>query len=408
LKLFFDFIGLEGADLEEQGQAFLDYASQERGWPSQQIMMYLDNQKQRVLRKEISPGTLKTLWTPIKTFCDAYDDLPPINWKRISKSMPKFKPYSSDRIPTIEEIRKLCEYPDRRIKAIIYTMASSGIRIGAWDYLKWRHVTPLKDEKTGEVKAAKLLVYAGEPEEYFSFITPEAYDALKAYMNFRTMWGEQITSESWLVRDYFRTADVKRKNGTNPTTARIGRTGVASKPEPLTSRSMNRMLLRALYEQGLRESLEEGTRRHPFKTAHSYRKYFKTRAEQVMNHLNVEYLLGHAIGLNSNYYRPTEQELLTDYLKAVPILTINDQNVTSLKEQQEQLEHRYQDKEKEIEEIRAQQTILQANMTNVLKFLAGMEKEVKIQAWDVSDGPFQTATIIIEEKREKERETTTK
>jgi hypothetical protein len=41
--LFFDFIGLEGEDLEEQGQAFLDHAKQEgaRGWPSQQIMMLL-------------------------------------------------------------------------------------------------------------------------------------------------------------------------------------------------------------------------------------------------------------------------------------------------------------------------------------------------------------------------------
>jgi hypothetical protein len=44
-------------------------------------------------------------------------------------------------------------------------MASSGIRIGAWDYPKWRHVTPIKDEKTGgEVIATKLLAYAGEPE----------------------------------------------------------------------------------------------------------------------------------------------------------------------------------------------------------------------------------------------------
>jgi len=44
-------------------------------------------------------------------------------------------------------------------------MASPGIRIGAWDYLKWRHVTPIKDEKTGgEVIAAKLLAYAGELE----------------------------------------------------------------------------------------------------------------------------------------------------------------------------------------------------------------------------------------------------
>jgi integrase len=118
LKLFFDFIGIPGKDLEEQGQTSLDYAKQEdRNWLSQQIMLYLDNEKQKVLRKEISAGTLKTLWTPIKTFCDAYvGDLPPINWKRISKSMPKFRPWSNDRVPTIEEVRKLVEYPDRRIK----------------------------------------------------------------------------------------------------------------------------------------------------------------------------------------------------------------------------------------------------------------------------------------------------
>jgi hypothetical protein len=41
LKLFFDFIGLEGEDLEEQGQAFSDHAKHEgaRAWSSQQIMI---------------------------------------------------------------------------------------------------------------------------------------------------------------------------------------------------------------------------------------------------------------------------------------------------------------------------------------------------------------------------------
>jgi hypothetical protein len=47
------------------------------------------------------------------------------------------------------KIRKLVEYPDRRIKAIVYTMASSGIRVGAWDYLQWGHIRPF--EKGGEV-----------------------------------------------------------------------------------------------------------------------------------------------------------------------------------------------------------------------------------------------------------------
>ena len=68
------------------------------------------------------------------------NDLTTINWKRISKGLPRVKNSSSDRAPTIEEIRKLVEYPDRRIKPIVYAMASGGFRLGAWDYLRWKHV----------------------------------------------------------------------------------------------------------------------------------------------------------------------------------------------------------------------------------------------------------------------------
>jgi hypothetical protein len=37
-------------------------------------------------------------------------------------------------------------------------MTSSGIRLGAWNYLKWGHVSPVK--KDGKIVAAKLKVYA--------------------------------------------------------------------------------------------------------------------------------------------------------------------------------------------------------------------------------------------------------
>jgi hypothetical protein len=46
---------------------------------------------------------------------------------------------------TIEEIQKISEYPDRRIKGIVYTMASSGIRLGAWDFVQWKHIEPIND-----------------------------------------------------------------------------------------------------------------------------------------------------------------------------------------------------------------------------------------------------------------------
>jgi hypothetical protein len=69
-----------------------------------------------------------------------------------------------------------------------------------------------------------------------------------------------------------------------------------------------------------------------------------------MNRLNVEYLLGHSIGLNSSYYRPTQQELLTDYQKAIPSLSFTDPEVTNLREQQHVLEHKYQENEKKYQE----------------------------------------------------------
>jgi hypothetical protein len=48
-------------------------------------------------------------------------------------------------------ICKIIGYPDRRIKPIVYTMTSSGIRVGAWDYLKWNDVSPI-------IRDGKLLV----------------------------------------------------------------------------------------------------------------------------------------------------------------------------------------------------------------------------------------------------------
>jgi hypothetical protein len=65
----------------------------------------------------------------IKLFCEMGDIS--ITWKNITRGLPRGKNYADDRISTIDEIRKLLEYSDRRFKAIIYTMASCGIRLGA-------------------------------------------------------------------------------------------------------------------------------------------------------------------------------------------------------------------------------------------------------------------------------------
>ncbi len=58
-------------------------------------------------------------------------------------------------------------------------MNSSGIQIGVWHYLKWRYVWSI--EKNGELVAAKLIVYAEEEDECFTFILKEAYQSLKEW-----------------------------------------------------------------------------------------------------------------------------------------------------------------------------------------------------------------------------------
>jgi hypothetical protein len=43
-----------------------------------------------------------------------------------------------------------------------------------------------------------------------------------------------------------------------------------------------------------------------------------------MKPINVETLMGHSTGISDSYYRPTENDLLDDYLKVVDQLMIND------------------------------------------------------------------------------------
>jgi hypothetical protein len=205
-------------------------------------------------------------------------------------------------------------------------MASSGIREGAWDYLKWGHVKPI--EKDGAIVAASILVYAGEEdEEYTSFITPEAYFALKEWMERRERAGEKVTKDSWLMRNLWDNRVCYGK-------------GWATIPKKLKSSGVKVLMEHALYAQGIRTTLPAGKRRHEFQAVHGYRKFFKSHAEQVMRPINVEILMGHSTGISDSYYRPTSKDLLEDYLKAVPLLTVSEAEHAKNQMQAQEKKHR--------------------------------------------------------------------
>jgi integrase len=308
-------IGQKDEDIESRCNLLVSKAKNDTTWFTNNLIKYLHLHKIRVENKEITGSTLRNYIKPIRLLCEQTDlEIP---WKKIMRGMPKGRRYANDRAPTLEEIQRLTEYPDRRIKSIIYTMASSGIRLGAWDYLKWEHI--FKIEKEGTVIAAKILVYAGEDEEYYSFITPEAWNSLNDWMNYRKDCGESITPESWLMRNLWNVTTPKGK-------------GVITLPRKLKSSGIKRLVERALWAQSIRKNLANDRRRHEIQGIHSIRKYFKTRCELAgMKSINVETLMGHSLGISDSYYRATEVEILEDYSKAIDFLTIEDENRLQMK-----------------------------------------------------------------------------
>jgi hypothetical protein len=173
-------------------------------------------------------------------------------------------------------------------------------------YAQWK--------KDGKLVAAKLIVYAGEDDEYFSYISVEALEEIKEWMVYRQQSGESINEDSWVMRDLW---DTRKPQGR----------GLATRPKKLCSLGVKRLMERAHWAQGLRNKLENGRKRHPYQANHSLRKWFKTRCEiGGMKPINVETLLSHSTGISNSYYRPTENDLSEDYLRVVDLLIIDDRH----------------------------------------------------------------------------------
>lgn len=317
LKVVFDYLvsinELKETKLENQCKEVFSKTLQNPNWLTSCLMKFIIFQNERIQRKEIVAITAYNYIRSLKLFIDMNFDSPPINWKKITRGLPSRREIGNDRAPTIEEIQKVIEYPDRRIKPLILCMVSGGFRLGSWDYLKWKHVIPIKTEED-DIIAAKIIIYAGEPDEYFCFITPEAYNSLKNWMDYRSEAGEEITGESWLMRNMWQTTEFIYG----------AKWGLVKYPKRLESIGIKSLIERAIKSQGIiKKPLVENEKRREWKSVHGYRKFFKSHAEQVMKPIHVEMLLGHNIGLSGSYYKPTEKQILGDYLMAVNYLTID-------------------------------------------------------------------------------------
>lgn len=183
------------------------------------------------------------------------------------------------------------------------------MRIGALPPLKLSHL-----EKKGDVY--KFKIYENTKDESICFCSPECAKYIDSYLEFRSRSGEHLDDKehTYLIREQFDINDIEqiRKQGRS-----IARDSIAN------------MLYLLAIKSGLRKVNHEFTHRErkPVPLAHGFRKFFTTQLiNSKVNPEIREMPLGHSIGLASAYYKPTEDEMLDEYMKAADNLTINEEN----------------------------------------------------------------------------------
>ena len=246
--------------------------------------------------KKYSRSTVNTRVAAILYFFDNNDI--ELNRKKIRRYYPSDESIHDDRLYTLEEIQSILSVCDLRSKAMISLMISSGVRIGALHSMKIGHLTEISFKNS---KLYKVKVYAGTRDSYISYCTPEAYRAIQEYLNFRTRCGENLEDKSPLFRKHFNRLDQFTINV----------------PKFLLDDSVEKIMDEVLRKSGVKTS--EAMR------SHALRKGFMSTCERAgMKSINVKMLMGHSIGVENSYYKPTDDDLLNDYMTyAASALTID-------------------------------------------------------------------------------------
>jgi integrase len=261
------------------------------------LIKYTINMRDR----KLSSSSIKGRLAPVFSILELNDIL--VNKKRIMKYVGELKKTVKDMAYATQDIQKMVDISKPRTRLIILIYASTGIRRSALLELKLKHL-----EKIEECGIYRFTIYENSKEEYTTYCTPETAAAIDQYIKYRKEAGENINSESWLIRNDF---DVHN-------------TYSVKNPKQTSAINISTIIRNVLIKVGLRSINQPKTLRNEKSTIHAFRKFATTQF--VNSNLNPEIremLLGHSIGLTGVYYKPSEQVMLNEYVKSVDNLTID-------------------------------------------------------------------------------------
>jgi len=350
-NIFDEYLGEspKSREIEDLSNSFASLAKKDINVTKQIIKSYIKETNKAVEAGKISPNTVKNRIKPIKALLSANEI--DVSWSMINKMFPR-EVRSEDRAYTKEEIQNMLEHcTDIIDKLIILMFSSAGFRLEAWDYFCWKDVVFFPDENN-DYKGAALRVYRGDPEEYWTFITPEACKILFLY------------KEEWRARF------LQYPNDDDPLIA----SAKFDLPHRLHQKGVRARVDKIVTKIGLREQHKKGQRRFEVKLDHGFRKYFNTMMRRAkVNYLDKEDMMGHKVGLEKHYerYQEDDFERFSEYQKAIPFLTISEEEKLKIESIQKEAKIKQMKSEKDeiITELQKSLADNQKTRHNVQKIL---------------------------------------
>lgn len=287
--------------IEDLAEAYVNLARKDMPIAKAAVKTYLKHLKYKVEEGKMNANTVPNKTKPIRSLLVSNEI--DVSWVTIRKMLPNATK-TQDRAYTREEIHSMLEHCSSITdKVIVLLFSSGGFRVEAWDYLCWKDITFFTD-KSDNYTGAALRIYRGYPEEYGTFITPEACDMLKQY---REEWKKRFLREP--TDD-----DPLLVSARYDTPRRLSHKGVKSRVNKIVSKI------------GLRDIAKKKNGRYEVPLDHGFRKFFNTAMRRAkVNHLDKEDMMGHSTGLEKHYERYQEEdfERFPEYRKAIPYLTIS-------------------------------------------------------------------------------------
>jgi integrase len=243
-----------------------------------------------------------------------------LNTNKISQFLPEFKKSKKDRSYRYEEIQKLLEIADERMRVVILLLASTGMRIGAIPDLRLGNIEQVSTESGSDLPIHKITGYENTNDEYITFTTPECTTAIHNYLKMRERYGERLTKDCFLIREQFNTRDPF----------------AISKCKRVKANTLTRKLIDLAERSGIRqkEVLEAGKNiaaiRKDVPICHGFRKFFSSQLVEAEPNVKPELrwrLEGHGLKANdAAYVKASEKRLQREYEKGIDNLTIDPSN----------------------------------------------------------------------------------